>query len=153
MAFGGGVTGSVFSPVAMAAILLAGILMLVLPREKAIIPFFAGAILIPIDQILLIGPLHFPMLRVLLIFGFARMFWAKLSGTDPIFSGGMNAIDKAMLVLSVFTAVDGVLLWREAGALVFQLGNMYTTLGVYFLVRFLIRDEEDVRRTLRVWAS
>ena len=152
MAFGGGVTGSVFSPVAMAAILLAGILMLVLPREKAIIPFFAGAILIPIDQILLIGPLHFPMLRVLLIFGFARMFWAKLSGTDPIFSGGMNAIDKAMLVLSVFTAVDGVLLWREAGALVFQLGNMYTTLGVYFLVRFLIRDEEDVRRTLRVWA-
>jgi len=95
MAFGGGVTGSVFSPVAMAAILLAGILMLVLPREKAIIPFFAGAILIPIDQILLIGPLHFPMLRVLLIFGFARMFWAKLSGTDPIFSGGMNAIDKA----------------------------------------------------------
>lgn len=152
MAFGGGVTGSVFSPVALAAIVLAGILMLVLPREKAIIPFFAGAILIPIDQILLIGPLHFPMLRVLLIFGFARIFWAKVSGTDPVFSGGMNAIDKAMLVLSAFTAVDGVLLWREAGALVFQLGNMYTTLGVYFVLRFLIRDEQDVRRTLRVWA-
>jgi hypothetical protein len=152
MAFGGGVTGSIFSPVALAAILLAGILMLVLPRNKAIVPFFAGAMLIPIDQILLIGPLHFPMLRVLLLFGFARIFWAKVSGRDPIFSGGVNGIDKAMLVLAAFTAVDGVLLWRESGAVVFQLGTLYTTLGVYFLVRFLIRDEEDVRRTLRVWA-
>jgi hypothetical protein len=152
MQFGGGVTGSIFSPVTMIAILIAGILMLVLPRNKAIVPFFAGAILIPLDQILLVGPLHFPMLRILLLFGFARMFWAKLSGNEVIFSGGINGIDKAMFVLTAFTAVDGVLLWRESGAVIFQLGNVYTALGAYSLVRFLIRDQDDVRRILRVWA-
>ena len=74
MQFGGGVTGSIFSPVAMGAILLAGILMLALPRNKAIIPFFSCALLIPLDQILLVGPLHFPMLRILLLFGGERCF-------------------------------------------------------------------------------
>lgn len=152
MQFGGGVSASVFSPVALALILLAGILMLVLPRSKAIIPFFAAGMLIPLDQILLIGSLHFPMLRVLLLFGFARIFWAKLSGRDEVFSGGMNGIDKAIFVLTIFTAVDGVLLWRESGEIVFQLGSMYTALGTYFLLRYLIRDEEDVMRVLRVWA-
>jgi len=31
-------------------------------------------------------------------------------------------------------------------------GTLLTPVGVYFLLRSLIRDEEDVRRTLRVWA-
>jgi hypothetical protein len=151
MQFGGGVSGSIFSPVALAIILLAGAAVLFLPRQKAIIPFFAAAILIPLDQILLIGGLHFPMLRVLLLFGFARLIRAKLSG-DEIFSGGINGIDKAMLVLMLFSAVDGILLWRQMGEVIFQLGNLYTTIGSYFLLRYLIRDEEDVQRTLHVWA-
>lgn len=152
MQFGGGVSGSIFSPVALAAILLAGILILLLPRNKAIVPFFAAGILIPFDQILLIGPFHFPMLRVLLLFGFVRMFGARLTGKDKVFSGGMNGIDKAMIILTLSTAVDGVLLWKESGEVIFQLGQVYTALGTYFLLRYLIRDEEDVKRTLRVWA-
>jgi hypothetical protein len=152
MQFGGGVDQSIFSPVVLVLILLAGILILVLPRNLAVIPFFAAGIIIPLDQILVVGALHFPMLRVLLLFGFGRMLFAKLSGKDRILTGGMNGIDKALLVLVTFTAVDGILLWRQSGEVVYQLGAMYTALGTYFLLRYLIRDEEDVKRTVRAWA-
>ena len=143
---------TIVNPLVLAVVLIAGVLICVLPRAKAIIPFLAAGILIPIDQVLVVGGLHFPMLRVLALFGFVRMFWAKLSGKDEIFSGGLNGIDKAMLVLTIFTAIDGMLLWRVSGAVIFQLGNLYTAYGVYFLLRFLIRDEEDVKRGLRVLA-
>ncbi len=150
--FGGGVAETVVNPIVLVVILIAGVPICVLPRSKAIIPFLAAGILIPMDQVLVVGGLHFPMLRVLALFGFVRMIWEKLSGKDEIFSGGMNGIDKAMLVLTIFIALDGMLLWRVSAEVVFQLGNLYTTFGVYFLMRFLIRDEEDIKRALRVLA-
>jgi hypothetical protein len=150
--FGGGAASTVVNPVVLMLVLLAGILICVLPRSKAIVPFLAVGILIPMDQLLVVGGLHFPMLRVLALFGFIRMFWTKLSGKDEIFSGGMNGIDKALIILTIFTAVDGILLWRVSGEVIFQLGDMYTAFGVYFFLRFLVRDEEDIRRALRVLA-
>jgi len=152
MQFGGGVSASVFSPVVLIAIVLAGILVLILPRHNAIIPFLAAALLVPTDQILVIGQLHFPMLRVLLVFGFVRMLMGKLGGKGEILTGGVSGLDMVVIALSAFTALDGVLLWKETGVVVYQLGVMYTSLGTYFLLRYLIRDEEDLKRTIRVWA-
>jgi hypothetical protein len=152
VSFGGGVAGTIVNPVVLVVVLMAGVLICILPRSKAVIPFIAAGILIPIDQIVVVAGLHFPMLRVLALFGFVRMFLAKLSGQDKIFSGGMNGIDKALIVLALFTTFDGVLLWRAWGEVIFQLGNLYTAFGVYFLLRYLIRDEEDVKRALRVLA-
>lgn len=150
--FGGGVAETIVNPVVLLVVLIAGVSICILPRSKAIVPFLAAGILIPMDQVLVVGGLHFPMLRVLALFGFVRMFWAKLSGKDEFFSGGMNGIDVAFIVLTLFTALDGTLLWRVSGAVIFQLGNLYTAFGVYFLLRFLIRDEEDIKRALRVLA-
>jgi len=152
LSFGGGVADTIVNPAVLVAVLMAGIAMWLLPRPKAIIPFLAAGILIPMDQIIVVGGLHFPMLRVLVLFGFMRMIGAKLSGGEKVLSGGMNAIDKALIALMVFTAVDSVLLWRAWGEVVFQFGILYTAFGVYFLLRYLIRDEEDVRRALRVLA-
>lgn len=152
MNYGHGAAETIVNPVVLALVLMAGIAIWLLPRRKAIIPFLAMGILIPINQIIVVAGLHFPMLRVLVLFGFIRLLGAKLSGKDKIFSGGMNGIDTALIVLAVFTAVDGVLLWRVWGEVIFQLGNLYTAFGVYFLLRYLIRDEEDVTRALRVLA-
>jgi hypothetical protein len=152
MEFGGGVGSSMVNPLVLLVVLLAGALICFGTRNKSIAAFLATAILIPMDQVLLLGPFHFPMLRLLALFGLIRILWAKLSGKEKIFSGGMNGIDKAVIALTLFTAVDGVLLWRETGEVIYQLGNLYTAFGVYFLLRFLIRDEEDVKQTLRVLA-
>jgi hypothetical protein len=151
--YGHGVGGSVFSPIALALVLLAGLLICILPRSKAIAPFFLAAILIPMNQVVVVGGLHFPMLKFLAIAGIVRVVWAKLTGREKIFSGGVNIIDVGMMTLTVFTAVDGILLWREWGEVVYQMGQIYTPVGLYFLLRFLIQDEEDVKRLLRVWAG
>jgi len=150
--FGQGIAESAFSPIALVLVLIAGVLICILPRNKAIIPFFSAAILIPMNQILVVGGLHFPMLRILALFAMARVFYGKVIGKEKICSGGINGIDVSMMLLALFTAVDGVLLWRAWGEFVSQVGQLYTPVGVYFLLRFLIRDGDDVKRTLRVWA-
>jgi len=150
--FAGGASASVFSPVALAVVLVAGILLLLLPRKKAIFPFLLAGLLIPGDQIVVLGSVHFPMLRILLLFGLARIFWAKLSGQEEIFSGGLTGLDKCVVLLGVLIVVDGTLLYQDLGELIYQIGQLYSGLGTFILLRFLIRDEEDVKRTIRALA-
>jgi hypothetical protein len=138
-------------PIILIAVLIAGLLICFGSRKRALVAFLAGAILIPIDQVLLIGSLHFPMLRVLIIFGIVRLVRAKASGAR-LLGAGLNKIDLAMIVLATFIAVDGILLYRESSAVIYQLGNLYSAFGAYFLLRFLIRDEDSARLAVRAFA-
>ena len=144
--FGGGVSGSIFNPVVLAVVIVAGVLICTGSRKRALAAFLAAAILIPTDQVLVIGALHFPMLRLLILFGIVRMVRDK----SKVFSGGMNGIDKAAILLGLFVAVNGVLLFKESAALIFQFGNLLTAFGSYFLLRHLVRDQNDVKWALRV---
>jgi hypothetical protein len=152
MSFGGGVAGSVFSPIAFAIIILAGLMLLLVARRKAIAPFFLAAILIPYDQVLVIGPMHFPMLRVLVLFGLFRVARAKFGQGEEIFKGGTNGLDIAFLILAIFQAIDGILLWQQSGEIVYQFGQLLTAFGVYLTLRYLIQDDADIIALLRVWA-
>lgn len=150
--FGGGVSGTIVNPVVLIAVLIAGVLICVLPRKTAIVPFLAAALLTSTDHVLLIGSVHFPMLRVLILFSAARMLYARMTSKTKIFSGGITKIDIAMISLAVFTTIDGIVLWREASAVVFQCGNLYSAVGTYCTLRFLIRDQEDVKRAIHTLA-
>ena len=142
--FGGGVAESVLNPAVLLVVLLAGVLICVLPRNKTMIPFLIAGVLIPMDQILLIGPAHFPMLRVLILFSLFRMVKDNMKSKLPLCAGGFNKIDLTVTLLTIFIALNGILLFREVGAVVYQLGNLFTVFGVYFFLRFAIRDENDV---------
>ncbi len=150
--FGGGVSGTVFNPAVALVLILACLLMLVLPQRKVIVPFLLACILIPNDQILVIAGLHFQVWRVLIFFGIIRIFFIKGRGKWNVFSGGLNRVDKALILLSVVSAVAGALLFRNTQAFIFQLGGLYSTFGTYFLLRCLIRDHDDVVRVIRVFA-
>jgi hypothetical protein len=150
--FGGGVSDTILNPAVLFVILAAGALICFWPRRRAIVPFLLASILIPMDQVLLIGSLHFPMLRLLVLFGFIRIMKDKVSSKARIFSGGVNKIDIAVILLTVFIALNSILLFQESGAVVNQLGNLFTVFGVYFLLRFLIRDEEDLVRVIQTFA-
>jgi hypothetical protein len=149
---GGGATHTLLNPVVAVVALFAGILMCVLPRRYVIVPFFAAAFLIPLDQVFVAGPLHFYMLRILLAFGWVRLLWAKVGSRWVIFSGGINGIDKTVILCSVISAVDFILLWHNSGAVINQLGTIYTVLGIYILLRYVIRNDEDLGRVIRVFA-
>ena len=150
--FNGGATESIFSPVALGLVLLAGILVLLLPRTKVIFPLLLAGLLIPSDQVVVFAGVHFPMVRILLLFGFVRVGWAKFSGQEEVFSGGLNSLDKVVILLGVFTTVNGILLFLEPAEAVYQFGQFYTSVGSYIMFRFLVRDEEDVKRAIRALA-
>lgn len=147
--FGGGVAETVLNPFVLLIVLVAGVIILFSPRAKAIGAFIAVSILVPMDQVLVVAGLHFPMLRILALFGIARLIRTKSSSKAPLFAGGLNKIDAALVLLTVSTAVAGVVLFQESGALVFQIGNIYQVFGIYFLLRLLVRDERDVMVMIR----
>jgi hypothetical protein len=150
--FGGGVSGTVFNPAVVVILILAGVLMCILPQKKVVVPFLLASILIPGDQILVVAGLHFPLLRLLILVGMIRIFIIKGRGDWSVFSGGLNRVDKLMILLSVTSAVAGVLLFQNTQAFIFQVGELYSAFGAYFLIRCLIRDQEDVVRVIRVVA-
>ena len=142
-------------PIVAVTVLVAAVSMMLLPRRSVVIPFLAAAILIPMDQVLVIGGLHFQMLRVVILFGWIRLFTLKSSSNLSLLAGGWTLVDKALVLWAVFTAIDMVLLWQDSAALINQLGTLYTVLGIYLLMRFLLRSEEDVVRALKglAWVS
>jgi hypothetical protein len=149
--YGGGVSQTLLNPGVAVIIVVAGILLCVLPRRRAIIPFLLTAILLPADQVLVIAGLHFPLLRILILFGMVRIAMTKGQG-QKVLSGGVNGIDVAFLSLSLTTTVAGVLLFHNSEAFIYQMGQLYTAFGAYFLLRCLIRDGEDVVRAIRTLA-
>ena len=150
--FGGGVSDTILNPFVAIIIVLAGILMIILPQRRAIVPFLLTSLLIPSDQVLVVGGLHFPLMRMLVVFGLLRIFIIKGPGQWSVFSGGLNRIDKLVILFSVVSAVAGILLFRTGQAVAFELGKLYSAFGVYFLLRCVIRNYEDVVRVIRVLA-
>jgi hypothetical protein len=150
--FGGGVAESVLNPFVFVVILIVGALILFWPRCRAIAPFIAASILTPMDQVLVISGLHFPMLRFLAVFGIARLIRETIFSKGKVFRGGINKIDVAVMLFATSTAAAGVVLFQQSTALIFQLGNIYTIFGIYFLLRFLIRSEEDITVMIRTLA-
>lgn len=150
--FGGGASQTALNPVVLMVVIIVGILICARARRQAIPLFLAAGILIPLDQVLVLGPMHFPMLRVLLLFGMIRMAWDKVSSKSGIFSGGMTRLDKVVILFALFTAINSVLLWRDSGMLVRQAGDLFTVFGIYFLMRYLIRDEGDADQAVRALA-
>jgi hypothetical protein len=150
--FGGGAAASAYHPAVLLLVITAGLFLCFGPRQKAIVGFLVAAILVPADQVLVLGSLHFPMLRILALFGLARIVYAKFVLNSSIFGAGISRVDIAVILLAIFTALNGVLLWREGGAVINQVGGLYATLGIYFSLRYLVRDREDAELMMRVLA-
>jgi len=150
--FGGGSAGSNIHPAVLAALCIAGLLILVLPRKYVIYPFLFASIIVPYYQNLVILGFHFPALRITIAFGWIRMIagGSLTNKTSPL--RRMNRIDKAMLLWVISNVVMFVILWGQMGALINQLGFLYNDLGSYFLLRFLVRDEDGIERAIKALA-
>ena len=61
-------------------------------------------------------------------------------------------MDRAILWWILVSVLAFTLLYLDFAAFVNRLGVAYNTLGVYFLVRFLIRDSDDVDRVLKLFS-
>jgi hypothetical protein len=143
--FGGGGDTSITLP-ALVLVLAAMISIIAAPRKFLMIPLLM-AVLLPLGATVVILGLHFPALRLVLAAG-----WFRLVARRDIQVPRMNALDKVFLVWALFNSICFSILWGTVGAVTNRLGFLSTTLGTYFLVRFVICDKTDVIRVIRLLA-
>jgi hypothetical protein len=151
--FGGGAAGTVLHPLVAVAMLVAIVLILVLPRRKAIAPFLLAFFTIPVGQVLVLGGVHFLMHQILIFTVLGRMVAFRGSSSERRFAGGYNALDKVVVAWSLSAFVIFSLQWMEMQAVIKSLGDLVISLGGYLAVRFLIPDREAAGHTIKVLAA
>jgi hypothetical protein len=151
--FGGGATDTLMHPVVAIAMVAAIALMLWLPRKYAVVPFLLALFLLPAGQELHVGGVHLYVPRILIAFGVARLVRAKLGSGNRIFTNGWNDLDKIFTCWALLHVVVTTLYYGGNGAALIQrAGFIWDTLGGYYLLRYLIRDTEDIRRVAKTFA-
>jgi hypothetical protein len=151
-AFGGGAIETTLSPVVVVAMIIAIILVLVLPRKYVIGPLFFMLFLVPISQQIVLGGVHLFVARIVILAGLIRMAMTRAPGEKSIFAGGFNSVDRAFFWCVLCQALAVIFLFLSTDALVSEFGFLWDFLGCYFLLRYLIRDEQDLYRALKVFA-
>jgi hypothetical protein len=150
--FGGGAAETMLHPMVAIWLLIAIGLLLTRPRGQALTVFLLSCFMIPIGQVVVLGSLHFSVLRILVIVGLIRR--ASSGGSSPRskFPGGFNGVDQVVVLWTISTMVTLSIQWMNTQALIHNLGDFLDAIGGYFVVRFLIPDGESIRRTIKVLA-
>jgi hypothetical protein len=152
--FGGGASETILHPVVLIAMLIAMILIFLLPRKYVIWPFLSTAFLVPLGQSILVGGLHFFVIRLIILTVAVRMLASAFSSPDGIFGKRLGVFDVVFLLWAFFRALAGVLVFSfNSGALVYQSGFLLDAIGGFFVLRYLIRDDEDIYRAIRAFAA
>jgi len=150
--FGGGAGDSTIVPLMAVCLLIGVVLILILPREKAIAAFLLAFLIIPFEQMVVLGGIHFTALRILTVAGLARRAFSQASSSRARYPGGFNGIDRVVVLWSILTEVMFCLQFMETPAFINAVGSLLDTLGAYLVVRFFIPDREAMQRTLKTLA-
>lgn len=126
-------------PIAIIAVVILGIALIMLPRRYAILPMFILACFIPSRQRLVIMTLDFDLLRIMVLFGVARLLLRR-----EYIGFSWKSIDTVLALYVVSAMLIRTLQQGTLSAFVSRLGFGFDAFGMYFLFRCLIRDWEDV---------
>jgi hypothetical protein len=83
--FGGGASETILHPLVLVAMLIAMALVFLLPRKYLVWPVLCMAFLVPIGQEILIGGLHFYVIRIIILTVAVRLLAALFSSPQGIF--------------------------------------------------------------------
>lgn len=150
--FGGGAADTIVHPLVAVGMLIAILLMVALPRKKAIIPFLLAFFTIPAGQVLVLGGVHFTMHQILILVVLGRMASFRGSSSEGRLAGGFNGLDRVVLLWASLELMMFCLQFMEMQALIRGLGSLIEGLGGYLAARFLIPDRETARRAVKVLA-
>jgi hypothetical protein len=154
LVFGGGASSTSIHPLILAATLIAVLMLLFAPRKMLSFPFLLLIFLGSIGQQVYVAGFHFYVLRILIIAGIFRMIVAKLKSKEPVLVGGFESIDKLFVMWACCRALANVLVVNgEPGAIIYQAGFLIDSIGGFLFVRFLIRNEEDILRVIKIFAA
>jgi hypothetical protein len=150
--FGGGLAETQLHPLIAVLMLISVVLIVSLPRRKAIAPFLLAFFTIPIGQVLVLGGVHFTMLQILILTVIGRMAAFRGSASEKRFAGGFNSFDKLVVAWTLISFTAFVLQFFQIPAVIKGLGDLVVSLGAYLAVRFLIPDRKSVVRAIKILA-
>jgi len=130
-------------------LLIAIVLILTRPRAQVLTVFLVSCFCIPIGQVIVLGSLHFTVLRILILAGLVRRAFRQ---TGSKFPGGFNAVDQVVVLWTISALVILSLQWMDTQALIHNLGDFLDAIGGYFVVRFLIPSGEAIKHAVKVLA-
>ncbi|MDF0673213.1 MAG: hypothetical protein P0120_02555 [Nitrospira sp.] len=122
-----------------------GFLWFALPRRHAFVPMLIAGCYMSLAQALLISGLHFNIIRILISFGMLRIVVRK-----EIFDIKLNPIDKVFIAWLTASSFISVIFNSETINLTGCLGTVYDGLGIYLIVRALLRDLDDVMHNVKM---
>ncbi len=124
-----------------------GLLLLVLPKRYALMPILALVFFMTMGERVLIGGLNFTMIRIVLLCG-----WLRLVIRGEIRRLKFNPIDIAIVLWVISGLILHNILWQTGAEFQNSLGGAYDKVGTYFLLRFLVRDVQDITRVIKLLA-
>lgn len=140
------------TPIVLAITLVAAVLVLFAPRKYALAGILVTVFLTPGGQQIYAAGFHFFVVRILIFAGAVRMLMDKSKIKGPFLEGGLTRLDKLFCWWALFRGLTFILLWREGGAVTYEVAFWLDAYGAYFLFRFLVRNEEDVLDTAKTLA-
>ncbi len=141
---------TVMHPFAIAVTVLMGLLVLIAPRRYAPIPIIVAALLVTELQRVVIAGLDFNVMRIMAVVGWIRLIIRRE------YRGFTSApTDKLVMVMTASAVFFFTLQVGTTAAFINRLGHAVNGAGLYYVFRLLIRDGEDLRRTVRalLWMS
>ncbi len=126
------------TPLALSLIIVSGLCIIVFPRKLAIAVLLFSITLIPMSAFA-IGSASFYPVRILIFFGLVRIIvkGERLSG--PIIK-----TDKLLIFWALVMVIARLLTIRLDTSVISRFGEAYDVIGIYFLYRFLVKDEDDI---------
>src|SRR5258708_27495644 len=142
--FGGGTSETVLHPIVLVAMLIAMALIFLLPRRHVIWPFLITVFLLHLGQSILVGGLHFFVIRIIILTVAVRMLATMLTSPEGIFGNRLGVFDIVFLLWAFFRAFAGALVFSfNTGAVVYQAGFLLDAIGGFFLFPFFFVLEGD----------
>ena len=127
-------------PVVLAIVVGMGMLCLFIPRRYAAIPFLVTSCYMTLGQVVVIAGSYFTMLRLMVLFGWIRLFVRK-----DLSHLRLNEIDFVFMAWLAANAIAYILLRETLEAVINRGGLVFDALGLYLFFRCVIRDYEDVK--------
>ena len=144
---GHGASGTVLHPAVAVALLITIVLILRRPRKYAVIPLLFCVFLVPRGQEVLLLGAHFYVRLIVVLAGFIRLVRDRFR-----IAGGINAVDKIFIAWVSYRVFAAIVTNWPAGTME-NLAFLLQALCGYFLLRYLIRSEEDVATAAKTLAA
>lgn len=133
---------TVLHPLGFSATMLLGMLTLLVPRRFALLPMMTMACFVAPAQRVVIFGLDFNLLRVMTMFGWARILLRSE------FKGFRWKTTDTVVVLWLFVGTVAYTIQTNGAGLTERAGWIMDAGGIYFYTRFVIRNWSDVRSTI-----